>query len=412
MIQDQYNELDTVNNRISLLVAACKVVGVYDRSATGVQRMLQEGFDNQLIPVDNWAMFAEKNGLKGQVDWLPLEAVITALQRLYEAREAIKGQIYELTGIADIVRGASKASETLGAQQIKAQFASVRIKKLQDEVARFASEVMRIKAEIMVKHFSPEILIKKSNVTQTENQEYIGPAIQLLKSQEGFEWRITIGADTLAQADYAMEKADRLAFLTSVSSYMQQMIPMVTTMPQMASLLINILKWSVAGFRNARDIEGTLDRALDNIAKQPPQNKGPSPEEVKAQAEQQKMQQEMQMTQQKAQLEAQSLQMENQFKQQAAQMEMQLAQQKAFLDAQQQQADMRAEQQSQQMEMLRLTMELDAEKRRLALEAQSQQMELAFQQAMNALKLDSAQDQAEVKLETAKAQASAKKESE
>ena len=65
MIQDQYTELDTVNNRISMLIQACKVVGVYDKSAIGIARMLTEGFDNQLIPVDNWAMFAEKNGLKG-----------------------------------------------------------------------------------------------------------------------------------------------------------------------------------------------------------------------------------------------------------------------------------------------------------------------------------------------------------
>ena len=64
MLQDQYSELDETNNRISLLVIACKVVGVYDRSAEGIQRMLLEGYDNTLIPVDNWAMFAEKGGVK------------------------------------------------------------------------------------------------------------------------------------------------------------------------------------------------------------------------------------------------------------------------------------------------------------------------------------------------------------
>jgi hypothetical protein len=35
MIEDLYAEMDDINNRISLLVAAVKVVGVYDRpSAT------------------------------------------------------------------------------------------------------------------------------------------------------------------------------------------------------------------------------------------------------------------------------------------------------------------------------------------------------------------------------------------
>jgi hypothetical protein len=128
MIQDQYQELDTINNRVSMLLQACKVVGVYDQSASGVSRMLTEGFDNQLIPVDNWAMFAEKGGLKGQVDWLPLDVVVDALTQLITNRDLIKAQIYELTGISDIVRGATKASETLGAQEIKSKFASISIK--------------------------------------------------------------------------------------------------------------------------------------------------------------------------------------------------------------------------------------------------------------------------------------------
>jgi hypothetical protein len=383
MIQDQYTELDTVNNRISMLVQACKVVGVYDKTAIGVSRMLTEGYDNQLIPVDNWAMFAEKGGLKGQVDWLPLEAVVTALQRLNEARETIKGQIYELTGIADIVRGASKASETLGAQQIKAQFASVRIKKLQDEVARFASDIMRIKAEIMVKHFEPELLIKKSNIMVTGNDEYVGPAMALLTSEQDFEWRIQINSDTMSQADYSMEKQDRIDFMTAISGFMQQVGPMLEAAPESAPVMLGLLKWTVAGFRGARDIEGMLDKALDAIQKQPEQPEGPTPEEQKAKAEADRLAQEAQMEQQRFQ------------------MEQQAAQQTAMLEQQKAQMELQAEQQ-------RLQMEAMAEQQRLEADRQRNQMEMLFTQMMNALKLKSAQDLADVKLETAEAQAKLK----
>ena len=62
--QDQYEELNIINNRLALLYQACKVVGVYNKSVIGIQRMLTEGYDNTLIPVDNWAMFAEQGGLK------------------------------------------------------------------------------------------------------------------------------------------------------------------------------------------------------------------------------------------------------------------------------------------------------------------------------------------------------------
>ena len=362
MLQDQYTELDTVNNRISMLIQACKVVGVYDKSAIGVSRMLTEGFDNQLIPVDNWAMFAEKGGLKGQVDWLPLDVVVQSLQQLIQAREAIKGQIYEITGISDIVRGASKASETLGAQQIKSQFASIRIKKLQDEVARFAGDILRIKAEIQVKHFSPEFLIAKSNILATGNDQFIQPALDLLSTDEGFEWRIQVTSDSIAQADYAMEKADRIEFLNAVSGYIEKTMPMIQQMPGTAPLLINMLKWTVAGFRNAGDIENILDKELDALTKNPPQ-KGPDPKQVeaqaKAQAEQAKTQAQLAIQQAKGQTD----------------------QQKGQMEMQKMQADMVMQEKMNAMELQMKHMELQFEQQKLEMEKQKMMMELNFKGA-------------------------------
>lgn len=354
IVQDQYNELDTVNNRISLLVQACKVVGVYDRSSEGIQRMLQEGFDNTLIPVDNWAMFAEKGGVKGQVDWLPLEQVVNALQRLYEAREAIKAQIYELTGIADIIRGASKASETLGAQQIKAKFASIRIQDTQDEVATFASQLLRIKAEIMVKHFEPEILIRKSNILRTDDAQLAHEAMELLQSEEGFEWRITVTSDQLAQADYAMEKEDRIELLTTASGYMEKGAALIAQMPNAAPLVVGMLKWAVAGFRGARDIEGMLDKQLDALLKAPPAPPPPDPVQQKMQIDQNKAQLDMQTSQQKANLDAQSKQQEMAMKERMNQMELQMKRMELLFKAKE--LDMKA----QQLEMEQQYKEADA----------------------------------------------------
>ena len=396
MIQDQYSELDTVNNRISMLVQACKVVGVYDKAATGISRMLTEGYDNQLIPVDNWAMFAEKGGLKGQVDWLPLEAITTALRELNAAREVIKGQIYELTGIADIVRGASKASETLGAQQIKAQFASVRIKKLQDEVARFARDVMRIKAEIMVKHFDPQILVTRSNLMDSDNAQYVAPAMQLLKSQEGFEWRIQINADTLAQADYAMQKQDRIEIMTAMSKFMAQMTPMLAQEPGSAPLLLTLMKWTLAGFQGAHEIEGMLDKELDRLAamaKQPQQPK-PDPEAMKAQAEMQAMQQAHQMDMQAKQADMQADQQKNAMEAQAQQQELKFEQQRLMLEF--------------AMEKQRLDMEMNAEKQRLAMETHMEELKLRMEMAMGHIKLQNAQDMGDAKVENTKAMTAAK----
>ena len=308
--QDQYNSLDLVNTRIDLLVSACKVAGVYDRSSEGVQRLLQ-GNENTLVPVDNWAMFAEKGGIKGQVDWLPLDMIALCLERLRQAREDLKQQIYELTGIADIVRGATKASETLGAQELKAQFASVRIQSLQKCILDFGTQILRIKGEIAARHYTPEILERKANCEQMEPADlpYVPEALKLLKNPGTFQWRITIQPDSLAQTDYTKEKQERIEFLGAVSTYMEKAVVAVQQMPQLLPLTISLLKFGIAGFKVGKDVEGAVDRALQQIeqmvqqqAQQPPK---PDPAQLKAEAD-------IKASQMKAQTEAKAVQMKAQ----------------------------------------------------------------------------------------------------
>jgi hypothetical protein len=245
-------------------------------------------------------MFAEKGGVKGQIDWLPLDMVVATMNQLNAARDTIKQEIYELTGISDIIRGASKASETLGAQQIKAQFASVRIKDLQDEVAAFAAQILRLKAELMIKHFDPEILIRKSNIMRTDDAALAQQAIALLQSEEGFEWRITVTSDQLAQADYMMQKQERTELLTAIGQYISQIRDVVLQAPQFAPMFVTMLKWAIAGYLGAREIEGLLDRELDAMMKQMQQPQPPKPD-----PQMQKAQLDMQLKQQAAQLDQQ-----------------------------------------------------------------------------------------------------------
>lgn len=339
MTQDQYNELDLVNNRISLLVQACKVVGVYDAHATGLQRMLQQGSENTMVPVDNWAMFAEKGGVKGAVDWLPLEAVIAALERLRQAREDIKAQIYELTGISDIVRGNTKASETLGAQQLKAKFANVRIQKLQDEVSRFAQDILRIKGEIICRHFVPEQILELSNFKyylDSQNAPLVHEAVALLKGDhERFEWRVNVQADSLAMEDTDQAKKDKVEFTNAVATFLQSAATTMKAFPDTAPILFNTLKFVVSGFKGAQELEGVIDQNLDTIM-QKIQNPPPPPPDPNVE----KAKMEMQLAQQKAQLDAA-----------AKQQDMQLAQQKAQLDMQVKQQELAFKQQEHQMSL-------------------------------------------------------------
>lgn len=292
MIQDQYQEMDIVNNRISLLVQACKVVGVYDRANVGVQRLMTEGFDNALIPVDNWAMFAERGGLKGVVDWLPLEQVVQAIQQLNLAREAIKQQIYELTGISDIVRGATRASETLGAQELKAKFASVRIQTRQQAVARFASQILQIKAEMMLKHMQMDTILQRAGISYLqEPPQLVEQAVSMIRDHKEFEWRVSIMSDSLAQIDYAQERQDRMEFVNGVGNFLANSLPVLQAAPDMLPIMVGMIKFSAAGFSVSKEVEGILDGTFDMMLNEYKQRKTnpppppPDPAMVKAQAD-------------------------------------------------------------------------------------------------------------------------------
>ena len=331
MMQDQYDEMDDVNNRISLLVAACKVVGVYDSGSDGLKKLLQEGVENTLVPADNWAMFAEKGGIKGQVDWLPLDMVIAALERLRQAREDIKAQIYELTGISDIVRGNTKASETLGAQKLKANFASVRIQKLQDEVARFAQDILRLKAQIICKHFDPSIILKMSNAKYTPDAAIpplIQEAIALLKDEEGFNWRVKVQADSLGQQDYQLQKQEKVEFTNAMATFLQSAATTIKAMPPSAPMIFETLKFAISGFKGGQELESVIDNGIQAIMADMEQQKKaaqnqPNPEQQKAQMEMQIKQGEMQIEQQKMQMEMQKMREEMRMKQEEKAQDMQ-----------------------------------------------------------------------------------------
>lgn len=152
--QDQAKELDRLSQRVAMLTRAVKVVGVYDSSVQALGQLLSGGSENQLVPVDAWAAFAEKGGIKGAVELLDVQQIAQILLHLYEARDKVKADIYEISGLSDLLRGASDPEETATAQEIKSNYASVRLKDMQREVQVFARDAIKIAAEVICGQFS------------------------------------------------------------------------------------------------------------------------------------------------------------------------------------------------------------------------------------------------------------------
>ena len=363
LYQDQANELDILSDRIDGLVKALRIRGVYDASQPALQRLLTEGDNNTLIPVDKWMQFSEKGGLKGAIDILPIDELANALLNCYRARTEIKAQIYEITGISDIIRGASAASETATAQQIKGQYAGLRLRSMQEEVALFASELIRLKAQVMCSKFQPQTILAYAAAGQMSqpDQQMIPQAMQLMQDNPLRNFRIEVDADSLVQIDEQQNKKDRVEFLTAFSGFMKEALPVGQQSPELVPMLVELIKFGIGGFKQAKPIEGVLDVALEQMKQKQagPQQQKPDPEMMKMQAQQQsdqmrvqadtqaaqaKMQAEMQMTQAKAQAEMQVEQMKMQhaaqleqqklqFEGQLKNMEMQAAKERTELEA-------------------------------------------------------------------------------
>lgn len=318
MYQDQANELDQLTARMAKLAQAIKVAGVYDAAADGVQRVFNEGVENQLIPVDNWGAFSEKGGFKGAVDFLPLESMVVALKQLVDVREQTKQDLYEITGIADIIRGQGQASETATAQRLKGQFAQLRLRSRVGEVARFCRDMVRITGEIIAKHFQPQTLLLLSDYQQTlgATPEQAMAAIQLLKNDQARGFRMEIEVDSTVVADQEQEQASRINFLKMAGEFLAQAVPLAQQVPQLGMLAGQMLLFGIRGFPVGREMETVFETALEQLqqASQQPQPQAPNPEIVKAEQDaaikQAEMQQRAQADQQKMQLEAMKAEMQ------------------------------------------------------------------------------------------------------
>jgi hypothetical protein len=356
--QDQARELDALCDRIDGLINALKVRGVYDASASELQRLFSEGENNTLIPVHNWMAFAEKQGMKGAIDLVDITPFASALQSCYQAMEQVKGQIYELMGIADIQRGQTDPSETLGAQIIKSNNAAGRLKTQQHAVVDFATSLLCIKAQIICNHFTDDTIVKISGAMQLsdEDKQLIPQALELLRNEASKNFRIEVTSDSMIYQDEQQEKQDRMQFLAAVGGFFQQAVPLVQAQPELAPMAIEMLKFGVTAFKAGKQLEGIIDETADKLRQQAKQAEGqpkpPSPEmqkmQMTMQIEQAKMQANQASEQAKAQAEAQKLQMEAQFEQQKLQAQMQLEKAKQEYQAQENQLKFQLETQRNQ----------------------------------------------------------------
>lgn len=430
--QDQADELDDLTARIKALTDAVRVNGVYDASYPELKRILQEGVDNRMIGVKNYAEFAAKGGLEAAMDFVPLKDVVDALIRLYECRDRVKADMAEITGMSDIVRGqAQGAAKTATEQRIKGQFATLRLEDRKKEVARFACDDIRIKAEIISEQFSPEIIAQMTGmipfiVDEMKSEAPPAPPPQpeqappgvspppgvgapgqpgmpsaagmqpampppdfealatqrfaeickLLKDDKMRTFRIDIETDSTIEVDKQAAKDSVVELFTAIGGFLEKSIQVGQVMPQLTPALGQSILFAFRRFGAGRDVEGVWEQAIDKLtqmSKNPPP-KPPSPEEIKAQSEKQKAELNAASMQQKAELERQKAEQDIANQQAKAAIELQKGQNQLALDREK----LQLERERMEFERQKMGMQVQAEAQKAQIQTEAAERDAAI----------------------------------
>lgn len=290
MYQDQARELDLITDRIAKLTSALKVRGLYDAQFKEWMSQLLNGNDNELIPAEGFSILAEKGGLDGAITWMPVEQIGKVLVGLFNERNQIINTIYEITGISDILRGATDPRETATAQRLKGQFGSMRIQPRQHLIQVFVRDLFRIKAEIIAELFDPQIL---EQMTQVEVSPQM---VELLHSDAMRTYRVDIETDSTIAADEARDKQDVVEFFGAMGEFIQGVGPLIQQGTLPAESALALLKWGARRFKVSRDIEDEISASMQE--QQPQENPEEQAQMQEMQTKLQEMQAEMQLKQQ------------------------------------------------------------------------------------------------------------------
>jgi len=183
--ENQAKEINELTRRINRIVKAIKAKGVYDSELGSDIQNLMQGDDNELIPADKSSALSADKGFENAIWFMPIEQLVNVLSQLYQAREACKQVIYEVTGISDIIRGSSVASETATAQNIKSQWGTMRLKRSQIEVQRYARDLLRLMLEVAATKFSETSWAQMTGLPYATDQQ-VQQAQQIAQAAQQF----------------------------------------------------------------------------------------------------------------------------------------------------------------------------------------------------------------------------------
>lgn len=300
-------EMDGLTERMRLTMKALKVSGAYDKAFPELANILDK--EVTLVAVSDFQKLKDAGGIAGIIDFAPIKQYIDVLSSLAQRRAEIKAELFEITGVSDIMRGNSDPRETAQAVKQKTNFGSLRNQDRQNDMQRFICDLFKIKAEIICERFDAETL---AAFVPNTPPKVLMQAVELLKTQKLRGMALGIETDTVFNQDAEAEKA--LSAVKTINEMINTAFQAVSAQPLLLPVYKQMIMSIVATLPNARQFEAVIDDALNKIAQQlsQPKQPQPNPQLMSVQNQATKNQQEFAIKKEQNQLKGQELALKKQ----------------------------------------------------------------------------------------------------
>jgi hypothetical protein len=199
--KDQLDEINVLTAKIHALSDALECKGFYPAGGAELSDAIQAAVATNtpgriLVPISNWAAFG---GSKEVIVWLPIDVIAQTIQQCVTLRQQIIQDIYQIMGLSDIMRGATDPGETLGAQELKTQYGSARIRDKQEALVRLARDLVNITAEIITENFDEVTIIEMSQTQLPTTKMQEKQARELATQIQRQEQQLAMAREKLQQ---------------------------------------------------------------------------------------------------------------------------------------------------------------------------------------------------------------------
>ena len=301
-IKPMLDELDGITERMRKTMQAIKVSGCYDNSFSQLGNILNK--DVTLVSINDFVKLKENGGISGVIDFMPIAQYIQALEALAQRKAELVNAIYEVTGVSDIMRGNSDPNETATAVTKKTNFGTLRNQDRQNDMQRFITDLLNIKAEIICEQFAPETL---AGFAKNVDPQIAMQAIELLKTDKMRGMLLGIETDTSFNQSEESQKVNDA--VTLIHTMVTNAFQVVSAQPLLLPLYRQMIETVVITLPNARQYEPVIDEVFNKIQQQlsQPQPEQPDPEVLKVQQQAQKNQQDAVIKQEQNRIKAQEV---------------------------------------------------------------------------------------------------------